>query len=84
MHAPFESRALHAPPLEFQYVYRCLAERLRPELEQLIVDNSVPPGTAYEFNAPSAARRAIRNMAANILGSLPHDDVQQSLLTRHA
>jgi len=66
------------------YVNAQLAQRLRPELEALVAANDDAPGTDYVFDAPSAARRALKNKALGLLSCLPGPppEVTADLLAR--
>jgi aminopeptidase N len=66
------------------YVNEQLAQRLRPELEALVKVNDDPPGSEYVFDAPSAARRALKNKALGLLSCLPGppQEVAADLLAR--
>jgi len=66
------------------YVNQQLAQRLRPELEALVKENDDPQGAEYVFDAPSAARRALKNKALALLSCLPGPpaEVTAGLLAR--
>ena len=66
------------------YVNQQLAQRLRPELEALVKANDDPPGAEFVFDAPSAARRALKNKALALLSCLPGPpaEVTADLLAR--
>jgi aminopeptidase N len=66
------------------YVNQQLAQRLRPELEALVKSNDDAPGAEYVFDAPNAARRALKNKALALLSCLPGPppEVTADLLAR--